>query len=644
MCGILVSAVRASLSDTEKFRNAWSALGDRVSRRGPDAIGEHRVENGNTCYYFFSSVLNLRSEFIRQPIFVSDSNEHQSLFFWNGEVYAGVEMGPSESDTRILASLVRPILRHSTVSEVREGLENLFSNINGEWAFALWHAGTATLFIGRDILGRRSLLWHLPVGSTSSLLGGLFVSSVSTTPYTRNSGDTLESGAEVAKWPKGFWEEVPVGIHSLELGHDDREETLSVRVSSSLLNQLLAPVVLPGLAHSGHGDISRQTAPSSLATTPRLEHPSGATVDSFLDAINNSVRLRVECIPGNTTHSPTRLAILFSGGLDCSVLALLADSYVPDGEGIDLINVAFENPRSRGVESRRNGFEGKHSHQTSYAELQGSSSGSLVPPTFNPICPDPEFSSPWDPTYLVPDRITALASLAELRRLRPRRPWRLVAVNIPFSAALAWRPIVESLITPLSSVMDRDLGGVFWWAARGVGVVGEQKDSEASHYRTPARVFLSGLGADELLGGYSRHRTAYLNGGYVSLAESLAADAARLPSRNLGRDDRVVSDWGREVRYPFLDPGVLDWCACTPIWEKVAFGVGTEVDPVDIGGSAKGGRDDLVGDKWVLRMAARRLGFESVWKEKKRATQFGSRVAKLFLDEAKAKGSDVLFE
>ena len=31
----------------------------------------------------------------------------------------------------------------------------------------------------------------------------------------------------------------------------------------------------------------------------------------------------------------------------------------------------------------------------------------------------------------------------------------------------------------------------------------------------------------------------------------------RMWVRNLGRDDRLVSDWGREARHPFLDEGVM---------------------------------------------------------------------------------------
>ena len=76
-------------------------------------------------------------------------------------------------------------------------------------------------------------------------------------------------------------------------------------------------------------------------------------------------------------------------------------------------------------------------------------------------------------------------------------------------------------------------------------------------YQSPCRVLLSGLGADEYLAGYGRHRTAYRRGGAQELRRELILDAERLPERNHGRDDRCISDHAKEVRYPFLDEEVI---------------------------------------------------------------------------------------
>ena len=55
---------------------------------------------------------------------------------------------------------------------------------------------------------------------------------------------------------------------------------------------------------------------------------------------------------------------------------------------------------------------------------------------------------------------------------------------------------------------------------------------------SPTRVLLSGLGADELCGGYARYRTAHRHGGDSAARASMKADVDRIWLRNLGRDDR----------------------------------------------------------------------------------------------------------
>jgi hypothetical protein len=54
-------------------------------------------------------------------------------------------------------------------------------------------------------------------------------------------------------------------------------------------------------------------------------------------------------------------------------------------------------------------------------------------------------------------------------------------------------------------------------------------------YMTSARVLLVGIGADEQLAGYGRHRTVFADRGEEGLVEELNTDLQRLWTRNLGR-------------------------------------------------------------------------------------------------------------
>jgi asparagine synthetase B (glutamine-hydrolysing) len=180
-------------------------------------------------------------------------------------------------------------------------------------------------------------------------------------------------------------------------------------------------------------------------------------------------------------------------------------------------------------------------------------------------------------------------------------------VNVPYTDTQAHRQQVISLIYPHNTEMDLSIASALYFAAGGRGLCTESlyPDSPVS-YTSPARVLLSGLGADELFGGYSRHPSAFQQRGYAGLVDELLLDVGRLGKRNLGRDDRAMAHWGKEVRFPFLDERLVQWAIETPAWEKCDFENGEEISGVEAG-------------KRILRLLALELGMENVAKEKKRA-------------------------
>jgi asparagine synthetase B (glutamine-hydrolysing) len=158
--------------------------------------------------------------------------------------------------------------------------------------------------------------------------------------------------------------------------------------------------------------------------------------------------------------------------------------------------------------------------------------------------------------------------------------------------------------------MDLSIAYALYFAARGTGLAVTSQTTNSSVYTTPARVLLSGLGADELFGGYTRHATAFNRHGFSSLLDELELDVSRLGKRNLGRDDRVISHWGREARFPYLDESLVKWAVECPIWEKCGFQT-TMSKQTDVLGIEPG--------KKVLRLLAHELGMQSAAQGKKRA-------------------------
>jgi len=87
-------------------------------------------------------------------------------------------------------------------------------------------------------------------------------------------------------------------------------------------------------------------------------------------------------------------------------------------------------------------------------------------------------------------------------------------------------------------------------------------------------------------------------------------DFSRLWKRNLGRDDRVVSDHGREARFPYLDENVVTFLHQLPLQRICDLSL------------PKG-----IGYKKLLRHVGKRLGLTHSTSLVKRAIQFGTRIA-----------------
>jgi asparagine synthetase B (glutamine-hydrolysing) len=267
------------------------------------------------------------------------------------------------------------------------------------------------------------------------------------------------------------------------------------------------------------GGVSGDQAGAPNTTMPPLAGPPASATGSsehpdcsehfaaVLAALSAAVKERI---------ADSGAAVLFSGGVDCAVLAALAHRHLPPGKPIELINVAY------GVND--------------------------------------------DARARAPDRITAVAGIEALRAAFPDREWSLTLVDVSPSKVEAARARIMGLIAPLGTVMDFSLGAAFWFAAgRGLPPRDQQPPNDTV---APSRVLLLGTGADELFGGYRRHAAAFARDSWPGLARELDGDVQRLHTRNLGRDDRVIADNGVEARHPFLAEGVVAAALACPLWAR----------------------------------------------------------------------------
>lgn len=430
-------------------------------------------------------------------------------------------------------------------------IANLLSQLDqlrGPWALIFWHATRRRLYFARDVLGRRSLLARALPGQAFELVS---------IPPCQNYA--------------GFVEVPPIGLAFAEIRED-----------CFVQFGLVAREHVPVMPHRVSRDEQKLIAGSnkqmyvsflplhwlrSMTMSNQQSLTLAESAHGFLQCFRRSVRRRLVTNRPYVSERP-RYAVLFSGGIDSLVIAAVLAECLPLNETVQLVNVAFGSDQIA-VDS-------------------------------------------------CPDRMTAVAGLRELQALFPGRNFDLCCVEIgPQLADDTLERCVRHLVFPCDQPMDASIGTAIWLAARGKGrsytntIEHDESSHDNFHFASIARILFSGLGADELMGGYKgRHRTIFRNEGVQGIKREMDADLSRLWFRNLGRDDRLIADHGKEVRQPFLDEDVISFVTSLPLVEHVC----------DLS------KPDGIGDKHLLRRAAVLLGFSAeAVSRPKRAIQFGSR-------------------
>lgn len=582
-------------SSVSVFTPSLSELLPPLERRGPDGTLEHEIYvSDQVKIYAASTLLSLRSPAVipnNEAIICDEKNENENenensvILAYNGEIYGydDEEFDTNVSDTSFIQDLL-----NDTVSECNsksnddddEGkiLLGRLDRLQGPWAMIFWSPVTRRLYFGKDVLGRRSLLMRIVENSH------IVITSVPP-PHMKDS----------------FAEIPPIGLAYIDISNTEkllldvvRRESRSV-VPTRLINRATTVTGEKNYVAGSAADMYVSFLPRKWLRCARWHHDNTdgynngfVSRDSekvrkseeeeterveagkkhaseFVCLLRNAVRRRLTVsLSGWRGGSGPKFALLFSGGIDSMVLGRLLDEELPMNESLLLVNIAF-----------------------------GDDSDSL---------------------FACPDRQTALSGYEELKDLSSctstngrKRDIHLICVDVGSEEAKdVLTSTVQNLVHPCAQPMDATIGTAIWLAVRGCRSVTENKILMGN-----VRVVFSGLGADELMAGYKgRHRTVFRTEGVKGVEREIDADLSRLWFRNLGRDDRLVADHGREVRHPFLDENVISFVTGLPLIPCVC--------DLALG--------DGVGDKALLRQAGKLLGLsEQATKRAKRAIQFGSR-------------------
>ncbi|XP_056610688.1 asparagine synthetase domain-containing protein 1 [Triplophysa dalaica] len=576
---------------------------EKLKNRGPNSCQDvtETLSNPNYSLFFSAHVLHMRGCLTPQPL----QDENGNMFLWNGEVFGGLTVGPEENDTQVL-------FQHLRMAQSASDVVSVLSHLKGPWAFIYYQKVERCIWFGRDFFGRRSLLWKFNSERSSFTLASVASQSVDNITsqwqevpphgvYRFDLGDLSQQGTFTFElYPWVFPGDEP--NHIQEPKWEGLPCSVSVNINSSGL-YLTSPVCPMNTSISSPETAEKDQNASQTSVENLKERLTNAgkreMVTKFIDVLSGAIRKRVHYEPSpDRSALPYRntkadVAILFSGGIDSMILAALANRHIPVDKPIDLLNVAFKiqnakvPPKStkRGKNTKNNPDETKSDPQRSFD---------------------------------VPDRITGRAGLQELKNLSPQRKWNFVEINVTQEELQDMRQKrICHLVHPLDTVLDDSLGCALWFAARGRGLVND--GIEQGLYTSEAKVVLTGIGADEQLAGYSRHRVRYKNSGLDGLVKELAMELGRISSRNLGRDDRIIGDHGKEARFPYLDEDVVSFLNSLPVWEKADLSL------------PRG-----LGEKLLLRLAAIELGLGLSALLPKRAMQFGSRIAKLENNHEKA--------
>ena len=505
------------------------------------------------------SVLSLRGdkEVTKQPIAYG-----KNILQYNGEIYStkGKEMlnGKDlykDNDSEILYDILNALsmkIKKDDIKEIGKYGEMYLSTMNqieSDHAYVYHDIINNKIVVSRDIFGKRSLIL-------------VYIKSLSFLMLTST---------------------LPQSIYEIK----ESDDIIIIEIPNN------SAIVI---------DIPNTEKHIHYITNKSLQFPSMLRFNSNISSIvsnedeliaqcDNSLKKAVSKRVNNMKTSITSLAVMFSGGIDSLMLAYYAILVSDKNITIDLLNISFDKEKAP---DRKSGLIG-------YRELL-----SLFPErTINLILIDKTYDTDITPAFesqmksLIYPRSTHMDfNISSALKLTTK----LSGYKVDKDKFLSYYSNTVNN-TPLDDVYKKNYNN---------NILSKQINDikydtfidTSSLYKSKAKIVLSGLGADELMGGYSRYR----NG---DIEQSMKKDIDRIWMRNFGRDDRACSDNGIELRFPFFDVEFIDFLKGISDIKKITdFTLGRGI-----------------GEKKLLRNVAKSKGFNMGYMFEKRAIQFGTKLA-----------------
>lgn len=508
MCGVtLIVCKKGNNKNESKLLSVSDHFVEDQKKRGPDFVDRLFFDVLDYEVCVMSSVLWIRgSKMQKQPVLLKNGD----VFAWNGEMYNVSKEENECSDTLVLAK------RLESATDIAECI----ANVEGPFAMVYFSKKENAFYFARNEYGQRSLLLSTPIALSGEKISHEADHSIGQGAVKlEKEGDMIVVSSVVPQSLQNLrWCEISVtGVYKMNVKPGDCLEVELARNYGAYKKRISSPPTID--LELKRVDCQRQ----------------------IFDLLCRSVEKRVSSL-GDLKS----VRLLFSGGVDSLLLAVLMHKYARQDCEISLRNVSFGEGESF-------------------------------------------------------DRKQALLALQELKRLFPERNWKLNCVDVSKEQVAETMGKVGHITFPQNTVMDITIGTVLWFAFGG----------SEDH----CKVVFTGIGADELFGGYKRHVSKFKQKeGWSVLENELILEICRIAYRNNGRDDRLCGTFGKEGRHPFLDHDLCQFAMTCPLDLFMDLSL-TERE----------------GGKLVLRNILKDMGFcKDIWNAPKKAMQFGSQMNKVF--------------